>query len=173
MKKTEWVYRGRTVSLKLETYKFEEGSKTVEIVHHKDVAVIIPIQQDGKILLIKQFRCAVQDTLIELPAGTLEEKEVPIDCAKRELQEETGFGAAKMEILGGFYTTPGFCDEYLHLFLAKELYPSKLKPDIDESIDLLPVTLKEAHKLIKENKIRDAKTIAGILLYSFMELGYA
>ena len=163
--KTEWIYKGKIVNLKLETYKFEDRTKIAEIIHHRGAVVILPIDLRGRLLLIQQWRRAAKDILIELPAGTLEENEDPLVCADRELQEETGFKAGKMQSLGGFFTAPGFCDEYLHLYIATDLTPSYLPPDDDELIDLLPVTIKEAKHLIEENKIRDAKTIAGILKY--------
>ncbi len=163
--KTEWIYKGRAVKLKLETYQFDKKTKVTEIIVHPGAAVILPIDPEGRIILIKQWRRAVDDIILELPAGTLEENEDPLDCAKRELQEETGFAARKVTPMGGFFSAPGFCSEYLHLFLAEDLTPSPLEPDEDEMIDLVPVTLKEAKQMIEQNKIRDAKTIAGILRY--------
>lgn len=162
---TKWVYKGRIVNLKLETYQLEGRTKVAEIIHHSGAIVIIPIDEEGRILLVQQWRRAVREITIELPAGTLEQNEDPLDCAKRELQEETGFAAKKITPLGGFYTAPGFCDEYLHLFLAEHLHHSPLEPDDDEMIDVLPVTVKEAKHMIEHNQIRDAKTIAGILRY--------
>ncbi len=162
---TKWVYKGRIVNLKLETYQLGDRTKVAEIIHHSGAIVIIPIDAEGRILLVQQWRRAVGEITIELPAGTLEQNEDPLDCAKRELQEETGFAAKKMTPLGGFYTAPGFCDEYLHLFLAEHLHHSPLEPDDDEMIDVLPVTVKEAKHMIEHNQIRDAKTIAGILRY--------
>ncbi len=162
---TKWIYKGHVIQLKLETYKFENRTKTTEIIHHSGAVVIVPIDPNGKILLVQQWRRAVHEITIELPAGTLESEEDPLNCAQRELQEETGFGARKITPLGGFYSAPGYCDEYLHLFLAEELYSSPLEPDDDEAIDILSVSVKEAKHLIEQNKIRDAKSVAGILRY--------
>lgn len=162
---SKWIYQGKIVHLKLETYKFGNRTKVAEIIHHSGAVVIVPIAPDGKIILVQQWRRAVGEITIELPAGTLEANEDPLECAKRELQEETGFGARKVTPLGGFYSAPGFCDEYLHLFLAQDLHSSPLEPDDDEAIDLLPLTVKEAKQMIEQNKIRDAKTVAGILRY--------
>lgn len=162
---SEWVYRGKAVNLKVDTYQHEKRKKLTEIVDRTPAVVILPITEDKKILLIQQWRRATEEILIELPAGTLEEGEAPQLCAERELQEETGYKAGKIESLGGFFSAPGYSNEYLHLFLAQELSPSYLAPDEDEGIDLLPLSIKEAKHLIKKNQIRDAKTVAGILRY--------
>jgi ADP-ribose pyrophosphatase len=162
---TKTVYQGNIVDLKVETHRFGHKTRVFEIVHHKEAAVIIPIDPEGRLLLIEQWRRAVGEIVIELPAGVIELGEDPIEGAKRELREETGFAARKVTPLGGFYTAPGFCDEYLHLFLAEDLHHLPLDPDEDEGIDLLPVTLKEAKHMIERNQIRDVKTIAGILRY--------
>lgn len=162
---TKWAYEGRKLKLKLETYRLHNRNKVAEIVHHPGAVVILPIDVERRILLIRQWRRAVHEILLELPAGTLEENEAPLDCAQRELQEETGFAAEKITPLGGFYSAPGYCNEYLHLFLAEHLYSSPLPPDDDEKIEILPVTLKEAKQMIEKNQIHDAKTVAGILRY--------
>ncbi|MBX7065752.1 MAG: NUDIX hydrolase [Parachlamydiales bacterium] len=159
------VYKGKIITLQLETFDVLGKSKTFEVIKHGGAVVILPIAADGRILLVQQWRRAVGEITIELPAGGLEKGEEPLACAKRELQEETGFAAKKIKPFGGFYSAPGFCDEFLHMFLAEDLYPSPLPPDDGEMIDLLPVTLNEAKHLITENRIRDAKTIAGILRY--------
>lgn len=168
---SKWIYEGKVISLKLDTYEIAGRAKTFEIVKHVEAVVIVPIAADGRILLIQQWRRAVEEITIELPAGTIEKGEDPIDCAKRELQEETGFSAKKIKPLGGFYSAPGFCNEYLHLFLAQDLHLDPLPADDDEMIDLLPVSAKEATRLIHENQIRDAKTVAGILRYILCENG--
>lgn len=163
-----WAYRGRIVNLRLDTYQFGTRTKVAEIIHHPGAVVLVPIDSEGKILLIQQWRRAVKEILLELPAGTLEEHEEPKGCALRELQEETGFTAEKLTKIGGFYTVPGFCNEYLHLFLAERLRPSPLPPDDDEAIRLISMTVKEALLAIEQNQIRDAKTIAGILWYNLL-----
>lgn len=165
---TRQIYKGRILELKLETYQFEQSKKVAEIVVHPGAVVIVPIDPQGRILLVQQWRRAVADILLELPAGTLEKGELPIDCAKRELQEETGFAAKKMTPMGGFFSAPGFCTEYLHLFLAEDLIPSPLEPDDDEMIDLVPVSIQEAKQMIERNQICDAKSVAGLLRYLFL-----
>lgn len=169
--KTEWLYRGKVISLKLETYEVEGQERTFEIVKHQGAVVILPVTADGRILLIQQWRRAAGEILLELPAGGLEETEEPIACARRELREETGYDAKTITPFGGFFSAPGFTDEYLHLFLAKDLYLNPLPADIGELIDLVPVTFEEAKRLILKNQIRDAKTIAAILRYFLCENG--
>lgn len=159
------VFEGRVINLRLNSYLFDEKPKIFEIVEHPGAAVIVPIDESGKIILVRQWRRAAEEILIELPAGMLEKEEEPIVCAQRELQEETGFGAHKFTSLGGFYSAPGFCNEFLHLFLAEDLYSAPLPPDENESIDLLLLSLEEILELIRQNQILDAKTVAGILRY--------
>ena len=162
---SRWVYRGRIVHLRLDTYQLGHKTKIAEIIHHPGAVVIVPIDEKGRVLLVQQWRRAAGEIVIELPAGTLEEGEAPELCARRELREETGFAAKSMTPLGGFFSAPGFCDEYLHLFAAENLHSSPLPPDEDEQIDLLPTPLPDAIRMIEENKIRDAKTIAGLFRY--------
>lgn len=162
-KKSEWVYQGKVVGLRKETLCLKNGDRVVEIVHHRGAVVIVPIDSKGRILLIKQWRRAVDEIIIELPAGTLEEGEDPLASASRELQEETGFFSRKITPLGGFFSAPGYSNEYLHLFLAEDLHESQLEPDEDEGIDLFPVSVSEAKEMIGSGVIQDAKTVAGIL----------
>lgn len=162
---SRWAYQGRIIRLRLDTYQFDAKIKIAEIIHHPGAVVIIPIDEKERLLLVRQWRRAAEEILLELPAGTLEEKEQPEACAKRELQEETGFAAKTLIPLGGFFSAPGFCSEYLHLFAAEHLTSSPLPPDDDEGIDLFPTPLPDAIRMIEENKIRDVKTIAGIFKY--------
>jgi ADP-ribose pyrophosphatase len=161
------IYQGRIISVRSET--LERAGKTPhtwDLVIHPGAVVILPITFDEKILLVKQWRRAAQKILIELPAGTLEHGESPAFSAQRELQEETGYRAEELTPLGGFFSAPGFCTEYLHLFLARNLVLSPLDCDENEAIDLLPLSLNEALRMIDQHLILDAKTIAGILLYT-------
>jgi ADP-ribose pyrophosphatase len=161
------IYRGKTIAIRSDTLKKQDGStKTWDIVIHPGAVVLVPITDKNEIILVKQWRRAIEKRILELPAGTLELGEHPQDCAQRELQEETGFRAKQMISLGGFFSAPGFCTEYLHLFLALHLEQAPLTPDDDEGIDLLMVSLQNAEKLIETGEICDAKTIAGILRYA-------
>jgi ADP-ribose pyrophosphatase len=163
--KSDITFEGKILRLRIDTHKVEKNTKTFEIIEHPGAVVIIPVDQHNRVMLVQQWRRAAQEILIELPAGTLEKNEDPVACALRELREETGFTAEKLTPLGGFFTAPGFCTEYLHLFAAEHLKPDPLPLDEDEGIDLLHLSLTEAIHLIDQHKIRDAKTIAGLLLY--------
>lgn len=162
---TRWAYRGHALDLRVDTYRFDQKTRINETIHHPGSVVIVPIDSQGHLLFIKQWRRSINEIVIELPAGTLEEKEDPGHCAQRELQEEIGFRCEKLTPLGGFYSAPGFCDEYLHVFVAEHLLPSPLPPDEDEGIDLFPLPLPKALQSIQKNQIRDAKTIAAVFLY--------
>jgi ADP-ribose pyrophosphatase len=160
------IYQGHTLSLRVDTFSVSgEPPRNWDIIQHPGAVTVLPINDQGELLLVKQWRRAAEKILIELPAGGLEIGESPQACAQRELQEETGFKAADLISLGGFYSAPGFCTEYLHFFLARNLSPSTLPSDDGEGIDLLVVSLDNALKMIDNGTICDLKTIAGIFRY--------
>lgn len=166
-KTSETVYQGRFITVRKETYTFQEGPPHVtDIVKHPGAVGVLPIASDGKLLLIRQWRRAVGEILIEIPAGLLEKGEDAMACAGRELQEETGFRAKKLVPLGFIYTAPGFTNEKIQLFVGSGLEEAPLPPDEHEAIDLHPVSLNEALALIDTGRIIDAKTIVAILRYS-------
>ena len=138
---------------------------TREIVEHDDCVAIIAIDDENNVLLVNQFRKPVEKELLEIPAGGIEPGEEPADCVRRELREETGFLPHRVERLGGFYSSPGYCTEYLHLYLATELVPSPLQAEDSESIRLVRVRLSEVPGLITSGSICDAKSIAGLLAF--------
>ena len=161
------IYRGKTIVLRNDIFRNHDGSmKKWDIVVHPGAVVIVAVTQDNKIILVKQWRRAIEKRILELPAGTLESGEPPDLCAQRELREETGFRANQIIPLGGFYSAPGFCTEYLHLFLAQDLKHAPLAADEDEKIDLMFLTLREIETMIEADEICDAKTIAGIQRYA-------
>ncbi len=167
---SQMVYEGRVVSLRVDTITKPDGhSYKREVIVHSGAVVVVPIDSEGKIILVRQWRRAAARILTELPAGTLEPPEEPIACADRELQEEIGYKANKITPLGGFFSAPGFCTEYLYLFLAEDLSESQLEPDDNEAIDVLRVTLDEALEMIGSGEICDAKSVAGILRYRFLK----
>lgn len=142
-----------------------QDTKNFDLVLHPGAVALIPINSNGKLLLVKQWRRAAQKILVELPAGTLEKDEDPLFCADRELREETGMRAKTITLLTGFYSAPGILSEYLYLYLAQELTPDPLIGDDTEDIDQLTVSIDEAAQMIQSGEIIDAKTILGILWY--------
>lgn len=162
---SEPIYRGRLVSLRVDTVELPSGRQTKrEIVEHGGCTAIVAIDADGQVLLVRQFRKAVEEALLEIPAGNVESEEEPLDCACRELEEETGFSAEKWRKLGFFYTSPGFCTEGMHVYLATGLRQAKREADEDEIIEVVRVPLSDVAGLIASGEMRDAKSIAGLLM---------
>jgi ADP-ribose pyrophosphatase len=136
-----------------------------DVVRHPGAVAILPLLSDGRVLLLRNYRFSVSERLIELPAGTLERGESPLQTARRELAEETGYRAARWQPLLTFCTSPGVMDERIHLFLATELTPGEPALEAGEDIQLFPCTWDEALNLIRRGEIHDAKTLAGLLYY--------
>ncbi len=161
----ETVYEGHIVHLYLETMRLPNGREaTLEIIRHKGAVAIVPVQDDGRIVMVRQFRLAAGRRLLEVPAGGLEPGEDPAECAIRELQEEAGFYPGKLTRLGGIYTAPGYTSEYIHLFMATDLRPSVLQSDPDEFLEVVTLSLDEVLGLIERGEVEDGKTIAALLL---------
>jgi ADP-ribose pyrophosphatase len=157
------VYEGRIVNLRVDTVALPDGrSAQREVAEHAPVVVIVPLDKDGNVLLVRQYRLPVRRLLLELPAGCMDPGESAEEAAQRELREETGQRAGRLERLAAFYASPGFCDELMHLFLATELEPSPLAPDSDESLEVVQMPLLEALGLVERGEICDAKTIVGL-----------
>ena len=164
---SQLVYDGRAVKLRVDTVSTPDGRETTrEIVEHSDCIAVVAIDADGKVLLVNQFRKAVEKELLEIPAGGIEDGEDPVTTVRREMQEETGYLPQKVKKLGGFYSAPGYCSEYLHLYLAADLIPSRLYAEDTESIELVRMPVSQIPALIASGKICDAKSIAGLLTYS-------
>lgn len=162
---TERIYQGRLVGLRVDTVELPSGRKTKrEIVEHGGVAAIVAIDSENNVLLVRQYRKPVERVLLEIPAGGMEPGEDALVCARRELEEETGFSAERWEELGFFYTSPGFCTEQMHLYLATELRPAENAADDDENIELVRVPLTGVPELIASGEVCDAKSIAGLLI---------
>lgn len=160
------VYGGRAVKLRIDTVRMPSGRETTrEIVEHSDCVAIIAVDDKDNILLVNQFRKSVEKELLEIPAGGIDPAETPEDCVRRELREETGFLPRKVERLGGFYSSPGYCTEYLHLYLATDLVSSPLQAEDSESIRLVRMPLAQIPGLIASGSICDAKSIAGLLIF--------
>jgi len=164
---SQLIYDGRVVKLRVDTVRMPGGRETKrEIVEHRDCVAIVAIDADDNVLLVKQFRKSVEKELLEIPAGGIDPGEDPVTTVRREMQEETGYLPQKVERLGGFYSSPGFCTEYLHLCLATDLTPSQLYAEDTESIKLTRVPISQIPALIASGSICDAKSIAGLLIYS-------
>lgn len=161
-----FVHRGQRLEVLIDRIRSGPKTHAWEIVLHPGAVAILPIDAQGNLILVRQWRRAAEQILIELPAGTLEQGEAPLVCAKREIQEETGFAAEHWHPCGGMFSAPGFCNEYIHFFIATGLKPSPLPADDDEAIDVVKMDLDTAMQAIKNNMICDAKTIAGILRYA-------
>jgi len=157
------VYEGRVVNLRVDTVVLPDGRSAVrEVAEHAPVVVIVPLDGDGNVLLVRQYRLPVQQSLLELPAGGIDAGESVEEAVQRELREETGQRAGRLERLAAFYASPGYCDELMHLYLATELEPSPLTADSDENIEVVLITLTDALALVDRGQICDAKTIIGL-----------
>ncbi|MBS3904144.1 MAG: NUDIX hydrolase [Simkania sp.] len=166
-KTSQLFYEGRVITVCQETFFFEgEQPFKTDLILHPGAATVLPIDDRGELLLIKQWRRASGDILIEAPAGILETHETVAECAMRELREETGFAATTLTQIGKIYTAPGFCNEVLHLFIAEGLVEDPLPKDTHENIDLFSVSLTNALDMIETGVICDAKTIVLILRYA-------
>jgi ADP-ribose pyrophosphatase len=166
---SQLIYEGRIVRFRVDTVVLPNGSRSIrEIIGTPGAVVIVPLTDDGQVRMVRQFRSAIGEYLLELPAGTLEPNESPEQAAPRELAEETGDRAARWRRLTGFYTVPGICDEYLHLFLATDLTPGQTNQEADEFIEVVTLPLGEALEMVRRGEIRDAKTIIGLLMVAGM-----
>ena len=160
------VYRGRIFDVLVDEVELPSGRKTNrEVVRHKGAVGLVPVLEDGRVVLEEQYRYPAEEILIEIPAGRLEEGEDPDDTAKRELLEETGYLADTMERVLTFFTTPGYTSEKLYLYIARGLKKAESKPDFDENIRLMEISVEEALGLVEKGKIKDGKTIVALLYY--------
>ena len=158
-------YEGRIVTLRVDQVGLSGGRQsTREIVEHADSVCVVPLDVEQNVLLVRQYRKPLESQLLEVPAGGIEGDESPEATALRELQEEIGHTAREITPLSGFWLAPGWATEYMYAFLARDLEPSTLPADFDESIDVVPVPLTEVTSLIDSGEICDAKSIASLLL---------
>ena len=159
------VYDGALVKLDVDEVEEPGGVRaTREVIRHHGSVAALPVNEDGSLILVRQFRYAVGESLWELPAGKLDGDEKPEDGIQRELREEIGHRAERLEKIAFFYTTPGFCDEAMHLFRATGLRPDKADADEDERIEVGTFTLDEARAMIARGELREGKTLVAILL---------
>lgn len=164
------VYKGRIINLRLDSVVLENGNTALrEVVEHPGAVGIVALKENGDIVMVKQYRKAADQVLLELPAGKLEPGEDPADCAARELTEETGYIAGDLRYLVSFYTSPGFSNEVMHMFLATGLREGENDPDDDEMVETVEISPDRAMDMILEGEIKDGKTIAGILLLGIVK----
>jgi len=163
--KTENVYKGKMLNLRIDTVELPDKKYSKrEIVEHPGSVAIVPITEDNEIILVRQYRKAVESNLLEIPAGKLEVNEEPKETAIRELKEETGIKAKKLEYITEFYTSPGFSNEKMYLFLAMDLSMDVLEPADDEYIEITKVKIDKLANMIKKGEILDSKTMIGIYM---------
>ncbi len=160
------MHQGKVVGFYEDIVKLPSGKVvTWDLVKHKGAAAVVPVTENDTILLVKQYRNALDQETLEIPAGGIEPGETPLECVTREIEEETGYRAGKMEHLMTIVTAIGFCDEKIPIYVASDLKPSKQHLDEDEFIDVKEFTIEEIKEMIFDGRIIDAKTISGVLGY--------
>lgn len=158
---SEKIFTGRVISLQVDEVELPNGKTSKrELIKHPGAVAIIALTPENKLVLVEQYRKALEKSIVEIPAGKLEKGEAPLTAAERELEEETGYECEQMEHLISFYTAPGFCDELVHVFVAHHITKKENAAGLDEDefVEVLELTLAEAVQLINEGKICDAKT---------------
>lgn len=162
---SETLLKGPAFTIRRDLLKTPDGRETkFDIIEHGGSVIIVPMDADGNLLFVRQYRHAASMNLLELPAGTLEAGEDPAVCAAREIREETGFAADKIEKIGDFYLAPGYSTEFMHVYLARELRHDPLESDADEFLSVEKIPLAEAFQRAERGEIPDAKSLAALLL---------
>ena len=170
--KSDKIFDGKILSLRVDTVELPDKKYSKrEIVEHDPSVSVVATDNDGNILLVKQYRKPVEKVIYEIPAGSIEIGENPREGAIRELKEETGYVAKDVEYISEFYSTPGFCTEKMYVFFATEIEECDQEPDEDEFIEVEKVSLDKAIKMIQLGEIMDAKSIVGILMYEKYKRG--
>jgi ADP-ribose pyrophosphatase len=162
---SEIIYQGHAIILRVDSLR-TPANRTVkyDIIEHHGSVILVPVDENGQIYFVRQYRHAAGLDMLELPAGTLEPGEAPEDCAAREVREETGMAAANIKEIGSFYLAPGYSTELMHVFLATGLSHSPLAPDLDEFLSVEMLSFAEALKLAASGQLQDAKSLAALLL---------
>jgi len=162
---TRRIYEGNIINVRVDTVRMHSGrDATREIVEHSHAVCIVPIDEDGNVVLVRQYRKPAEDTLLEVPAGGVEDGEVSEEAVLRELQEEIGYTADNLVHLSSFWVAPGWATEYMHTYLATGLRESRLDGDEDENIEVVRLPFGDAVAMFKTGEINDGKTIAALLL---------
>jgi ADP-ribose pyrophosphatase len=163
--KSEITYRGRVLDVRQDQVRLDNGSQVnLDVVVHRGAVTMVPVDADGQVWFVRQYRHAIEDDLLELPAGALEEGEPPANAAQREIREEIGMAAGRLEEIGTFYLAPGYSTEFMHVFLARELRPDPLEGDMDEVLSVEKFPISRVYEFVKAGEIRDAKSLAALFL---------
>lgn len=170
--RTEPIFQGKVISLQVDTVRLPDGKEaTREIVKHPGAAAVIPLLGDKeKMIVVEQYRKPLEKSQVEIPAGKLDQGEDPMEAAKRELEEETGYAAGTIKHVSSFYTSPGFADEILHLYVAEGLTRGSVNLDEDEFLEIDAISLEQAEQYIAEGRISDAKTIMAVYVWKLYKL---
>ncbi|TYP77840.1 NUDIX hydrolase [Paenibacillus methanolicus] len=167
---TQPIFEGKVISLQVDTVSLPDGkTATREIVRHPGAAAVLALIDD-KMLVVEQYRKPMEKFQVEIPAGKLDAGEDPMVAAARELEEETGYRAGKLRPLSAFYTSPGFADEKLYVYIAEELTLGESRPDEDEYLNVSAITFEEAQRYIQEERISDAKTVLAVYAWHIYRL---
>ncbi len=163
--RSETIYSGKVFDVRVDQVQLDSGKLIkFDIVQHHNAIVLVPLDHEGNLWFVNQYRHAAGETLLELPAGTLEVNEDPLASAQRELREEIGMAASSLTPIGEFYISPGYSTEYLYIYLAQNLTPAPLPMDEDEMITVVKAPIAEVFEWVRQKRIRDAKTLAALLL---------
>ena len=160
---TRNIYTGKVITLNVDTVLLPNGvTVDLETIRHPGAAAVVPVKDDGTVVLIRQFRHAAGGFIYEIPAGKLSPGEEPLHCASRELEEEVGYRASSFELLSSIFTAPGFADEVIHVYKATGLTKGRQQLDRDEVLEIVEMPLNQAIERIQDGSIRDGKTIVGL-----------
>jgi len=158
-------HRTALFTIKLVDMSFPDGkSRLFDLIDIQDAVTILPLDKEGYIHFVRQYRIGARAELLELPAGKIEDGEAPLLTAQRELREEIGMGAGSWLALGSFYMSPGYANEYMYCYLARDLYPDPLTPDTDEFLNVIKMSLTDTLDMVRSGEIRDSKTLAALML---------
>lgn len=161
----QYIHKGRVINLRIDRVKLPDGkTSTREIVEHNGGVGIVALNEKRELILVRQFRKPFEEVLIEIPAGKIEKGEEPYNCALREFEEETGNRSLELELISEIYPSPGFSDEKLYIYFCKSMEKGNVKLDEDENVDVIYVPYDEALNMINSGRIKDAKSIIGILM---------
>jgi len=162
---SETVYRGRAFNVRRDEIRLPDGKiARLDIVDHVGAVTLVPVDDQNRVWFVRQYRHPTGEMLLELPAGTVEPGEPPLECARREIREEIGMAAGRIELIGQYFLAPGYSTEFMNVFLATDLRPNPLPGDADEFLSVESIPLEQVLLMAEDGKIRDAKTLASLML---------